>query len=156
MILKDIVLEDFSNYKEPSMFLICPYCSFKCDIENGNKVCQNSELVKLENKNISNENIIKSYLNNNISKAIVLGGLEPFDSQDIKQFIEDFREKSNDKIIIYTGYTEKEVIDRFNWILDYHNLIIKYGRYIPNRNKIYDETLCMYLASDNQYAKEID
>ena len=33
-----IIGEDFTNYKEPSMFLIFPYCNLKCDIENGNQI----------------------------------------------------------------------------------------------------------------------
>jgi hypothetical protein len=38
---------------------------------------------------------------------------------------------------------------------DYKNIIIKYGRYIPNQTPHYDEVLGVYLASDNQYAVRI-
>lgn len=37
--LKGLVEEDFINYKKPSMFLIFPYCSFKCDEECGRDIC---------------------------------------------------------------------------------------------------------------------
>ena len=34
-------------------------------------------------------------------------------------------------------------------------IIIKWGRYIPNRPSRYDEILGVTLASDNQYGKQI-
>lgn len=39
MKIKGIVFEDFLNYKKPSLFIIFPYCSFKCDKDCGLKVC---------------------------------------------------------------------------------------------------------------------
>ena len=36
-----------------------------------------------------------------------------------------------------------------------YGIIIKYGRFIPNQQKHYDEILGVYLASDNQYAEKI-
>jgi hypothetical protein len=35
------------------------------------------------------------------------------------------------------------------------NIIIKYGRFIPNHQPHYDEILGVKLASDNQYAERI-
>ena len=35
------------------------------------------------------------------------------------------------------------------------NIIIKFGRYIPNQKPHYDEVLGVNLASDNQYAERI-
>ena len=35
------------------------------------------------------------------------------------------------------------------------NVIIKFGRYIPGQEKVFDEILGIYLASSNQYAKHI-
>ena len=37
----------------------------------------------------------------------------------------------------------------------FKNIIIKFGRYIPNRNNKYDEILGVTLASDNQFAEKI-
>ena len=38
---------------------------------------------------------------------------------------------------------------------NYDNIIIKYGRYIPNQPSRYDSILGVTLASDNQYAERI-
>ena len=40
-------------------------------------------------------------------------------------------------------------------LYDYKNIIIKYGRYIPNQTPHRDEVLGVNLASDNQYAERI-
>ena len=65
----------------------------------------------------------------------------------------NFRYRHADPIVIYTGYTEDEVKEKFSPIYLYENIIIKYGRYIPNQKSHYDEILGVNLASDNQYAK---
>ena len=95
-------------------------------------------------------------MNNKITSAIVCGGLEPFDSwSDMYFLIQMLRKQTNDDIVIYTGYTEEEVKDKV-YLLDlFPNIIIKYGRYIPNQQPHYDEILGVNLASDNQYAKKI-
>ena len=153
MNLNNIVDEDFINYKKPSMFLVMPHCTFKCGKEN----CQNYKIANLPTIKISETAIIQRYLENPITKAIVFGGLEPFDSEmELYDFIQRFRQKSNDDIVIYTGYTKDEVIDKFNWIFSHHNIIIKYGRYIANDISHYDEILGVKLASSNQYAERYD
>ena len=45
MKIKDVVFEDFVNYKDPSMFIIFPTCTFKCDRECGRAVCQNLKII---------------------------------------------------------------------------------------------------------------
>ena len=80
MTIKGIIDEDFVNYKKPAMVIEFPYCDFKCDKECGEPICQNSSLVNEPNINISYEDIIKRYLANPITEAIVCQGLEPFDS----------------------------------------------------------------------------
>ena len=42
-----------------------------------------------------------------------------------------------------------------NLLKKYKNIIIKFGRYIPNRPKKYDNILGIDLVSDNQYAEVI-
>ena len=37
----------------------------------------------------------------------------------------------------------------------YPNIVVKYGRYIPNSESHYDEVLGITLASSNQYAEKI-
>ena len=156
MKIRGIVYEDFAQYKKPSMFLICPYCSFKCDKENNNQICQNSSLVKVPIIEVNNTTLIQRYINNPITNALVFGGLEPFDSFDeIYSFIKEFRQYSKDLIIIYTGYNENEIINQIEQIKQFKNIIIKFGRYIPDRPSIYDNILGKTLASDNQYAERI-
>lgn len=157
MKIKGIIFEDFINYKKPSMVIEFPYCNFKCDKECGQKVCQNSDLVNSPNEDISIIRIVKTYMENNITNAIVFQGLEPFDSKhDLYQLIKVFREYTKDDIVIYTGYTEEE-LDYEIQVLKrlFKNIIIKFGRFIPNQPSYYDETLGVFLASSNQYAKKI-
>ena len=93
---------------------------------------------------------------NNISKSIVCGGLEPLDSwEDLQNFIMLLRHRSNDPIVIYTGYNKNEIKDKIEWLQSYENIIVKFGRYIPNQETHYDKILGIYLASDNQYAEVI-
>lgn len=92
MKLRGYVEEDFTNYKKPSMFLITPYCDFKCCIENGNNICQNMDVIKAPIIDVDNDELIKRYLNNPITKSIVFGGLEPMDSFDeVREFINTLR-----------------------------------------------------------------
>ncbi len=156
MIIKAIKDEDFVNYKKPSMFVGFPYCTLKCEKECGMKICQNKEMLKSKGIDISVDSLIKRYTNNNISKAIVCGGLEPLDSfQDLCDLISKFRKITDDDIIIYTGYNKEEIIDKMQVLKQYKNIFIKYGRYIPNQKQKYDKILGVTLASCNQYAEKI-
>jgi hypothetical protein len=88
----------------------------------------------------------------------VCGGLEPFDTpEDLLQFVEIARDDFyiQDDIVIYTGYTEEELQDNFYFqqIIQFKNIVIKFGRFRPNQDPHYDEVLGVNLASDNQYAK---
>ena len=162
MIIKGLIDEDFINYKKPAMVIEFPYCSFKCDKECGQPVCQNSPLVNEPNIEISYDDLLTRYINNPITEAIVFQGLEALDSvSDVMNLILWLRIKYNckDDIVIYTGYKEEEV----KWIVDIlssntlinTNIIIKFGRYIPNQEPHLDPILGVNLASDNQYAKKI-
>lgn len=162
MILKGLIDEDFVNYKKPSMVLEFPYCTFKCDKECGRQVCQNSDLASAPDIEIHEYTIIKRYLNNPITEAIVMQGLEPFDSiLTVTNFIHLLRQECNchDDIVIYTGYTKEELqniqIDILTKLKNYDNIIIKYGRFIPDCESHYDEILGVNLASPNQYAERI-
>lgn len=156
MLLKDCQMEDFVNYKEASMFLIFPFCSFKCDKELGCDLCQNSPLTKFPNKDIDIQKLIERYLDNPITHAVVCGGLEPLDSwNDLLDFITQFRRYTEDTIVIYTGFYKEEKEKEVKELQKFKNIIIKFGRYIPNQQKHYDKVLGVYLASDNQYAEKI-
>ena len=158
MQLVNLIQEDFTNYKKPSLFLGFPKCSGKCNRVNGQVVCQNESLKNAEKIEVSADEIMKLYTSNNITKALVCGGLEPLDtSEDLLEIIEAFRKVSNDDIVIYTGYTETEVKNSliYGKLLQYPNIIIKYGRYLMNQKKHFDKILGVYLASNNQYARPI-
>jgi len=158
MRIKGLTDEDFLQYKKPSMFIISPFCTFKCDKENGSQYCQNWSLSKAKSFPVKNELIIERYLNNNITKAIVFGGLEPMDTfEEVFSFIETLRNKykCNDDVVIYTGYTEEEISDKVKKFKSFKNIIVKFGRYRPNQEKHLDPVLQVYLSSDNQYAVKI-
>lgn len=161
MYVKNLVDEDFVNYKITSMFIGCHSCSFKCDKLSGRQVCQNGALANSPDIEISIEKLVDRYLNNPISSAVVFGGLEPFEDIDnVIKFIDLIRSKGNtDDVVIYTGYTEEEVKSHFqNYFLilqRYPNIVIKYGRFIPDQKSHFDDVLGVELQSDNQYAKRI-
>lgn len=155
MKIKGIIDECIGDYKKTSMYIAMPYCSFKCDKENGIKLCQNSQLINEPDIDISYEDLISRYLQNPLTETIIFSGLEPLDSsQDLNKFIKIFRLFSDDDIVIYTGYTENEILTMFKGtsLLKEKNIIIKCGRYRPNQSPHYDELLGIELASDNQYA----
>lgn len=149
-----IIDEDFVNYKKLSMTIMFPFCSFKC----GNDYCQNSSLINEPIIDIPYESLIKRYISNPITDAIVFQGLEPFDSwEDIEKLIYKLRiiYNCNDDIVIYTGYNKEEIEDKIKLLSCFPNIIVKYGRYIYNNKSHYDEVLGVKLASDNQYAEKI-
>ena len=158
MILKNVVMEDCTNYCKTNMFLIFPHCTFKCDKECGMKLCQNSSLINLPNIEISTDNLVRKYINNSITHAIVCGGLEPFDSfDDLLELVEKLRTEydCNDDIVVYTGYNKEEIVDKITKLKNFNNIVIKYGRFIPNQKPHLDPILKIYLASDNQYAEKL-
>lgn len=147
---------DFINYKKISMYIIFPYCTLKCDKENNCTYCQNSPLMKEPDIEISCEELVKRYLSNKMSHAIVCAGLEPLDSfEDLLKLVKAFREASDDDFVIYTGYTEEEVSDKIAQLSKFKNLIVKFGRFRPGQESHHDEILGVKLVSDNQYAKYI-
>lgn len=152
MNIKGLITEDFINYKKPAMTVMFPCCTFKC----GTEYCQNSTLAKEKNINLEINDIVKRYIDNPITEAIVMQGLEPFDSwKDLFDLIIQVRKISKDDIVIYTGYNKNEIEDYIKVLCTFENIIVKYGRYIPGNDKHYDKILGVYLASDNQYAEKI-
>ena len=172
MTIKDVIDEDFVNYKKPSMFIATSRCTFKCEKEDCNVKCQNSSIALQPNIQVSIDSLIQRYLDNSITSAIVFGGLEPCDQlSDILKFIEKFRQVSQDDIVIYTGYLERELnyfrhnrksflsaILRVNRTFSnkddsVNKIIIKFGRFKTSSDKRFDEILGVELASSNQYAQ---
>jgi len=156
MIIKQLLDEDFVNYRKPSMFIGFPSCSWKCEKECGRKVCQNGTLATSPDITIGVKSIVNRYINNPITSSIVCGGLEPFDAwDDLYRLIVYMRVLTQDDIVIYTGYYREEIEEYINELKAFRNIIIKFGRYIPNQEKHYDKVLGVYLASNNQYAEKI-
>ncbi len=155
VVLKGVIDEDFVNYKVPSMVLMFPYCTFKC----GGEYCQNSNLAKSKSIAISIDSICERYIENDITEAIVCQGLEPFDSfEELISFISNLRNMGiEDDVVIYTGYTKEELIEKqyLEQLKTFGNIVIKYGRYLPNDKPHYDNVLGVNLASGNQYAERL-
>ena len=160
MRVKTIVDEDFVNYQKPSMFIGTISCNGKCCVEGGFplSVCQNDGWRGCAPIDIRDEVIIKRYLQNPLTKSIVLGGLEPMEQFDevvalIKTLREDFC--CHDDVVIYTGYYPEEISIILSLLEKYDNIIVKFGRYIPSMKSRFDEVLGVTLASENQYAERI-
>ena len=158
MIIKELRDEDFVNYKKPSMFLGFPTCSFKC-CKEGNfpiEVCQNCELIKSKDIEMSAEQIVERFVNNPITSAVVVGGMEPFDSwEDLLELVKTIRKYVSYDIVVYTGYYKEEIRDKILVLQQFPNVIIKFGRYQQGFQPHYDAVLGIKLVSDNQYAERI-
>ena len=140
------------------MFIGFPCCSFKCNKEAKSIVCQNYVLRESGLIELSYNEIVKKYLDSkDIVSSIVFGGLEPFDTfDDVKNLIEEFRKYTKDDIVIYTGYNKDEIIQQVEYLSQkWKNIIIKFGRFIPNTEQHFDEVLGVKLYGENQYAEKI-
>lgn len=152
MIVKQIIDEDFTNYKKPSMHIVFGNCDWKC----GRDLCHNKEIAAMPDIEVDSSVIVKKYLKNPIISAVVINGLEPFNSfEDMIAFIDELRKFTRDIVVIYTGYTEEEVELELSMLKKYENIVCKFGRYLPNQEPHYDEILGVNLASNNQYGKVI-
>ena len=162
MRIKGITDEDFVNYKFPSMFISTITCSWKCCRDAGvdPSICQNHSLFSAPSKDVPDHWLVQRYISNPITHAIVFGGLEPLDQFDeLLALVKEFRASTDDDIVIYTGYYPTEVPRYIRKLQKYPNIIMKYGRYIPNQVGMFDDVpdpvLGIKLASSNQYGERI-
>lgn len=159
MKVKAVVNERFQDYRKPSLFIATAMCDWKCCLEAGRKpaMCQNSAISRLPTIDIPEEEIFQRYITDPITQAIVIGGLEPLLQQDdVLSLVKYFRgHECQDDIVIYTGYYRHEVLSFVDAVSHFNNIIMKFGRFIPYKNKRYDAVLGVELASDNQYAERI-
>lgn len=159
MRVKSIVSERFQDYKLPSMFIATCFCDYKCCTELGLDIgmCQNAPLAQMEDKDIDDQIIYEQFVKNPITKAVVVGGLEPMiQINEVIKLINLFRNQGeNCPFVIYTGYYPNEIPQPLERLKQYKNIIVKFGRFVPNEKSRYDEVLGVTLASDNQYAKVI-
>ena len=121
----------------------------------------NARLLTAPDIDIKDEQLIERYINNPITKAVVLQGLDPLgNTESVNQTLEFINKlrgyNCNDDIVIYTGFDHHEISSVIEFIKKYfNNVIVKFGRYIVGLPEIYDEVLGVTLASNNQYAKKI-
>ena len=157
--IKGLEDEDFVNYRKPSMFIALGHCDWKCckEVNIPITVCQNSELAKAKDIEVPIRELFDRYINNPITSSVVIGGLEPMTvTSYVLDLLDYFRTHGcDDDFVIYTGYYGVEIPAMMTQLLKYKNIIVKQGRFIPDRPKRFDDVLGVTLASDNQYAERI-
>ncbi len=150
---------NINHYYKNGLLIATISCSFKCLKEQGLpiNICQNSHIGNLPTIEKNIENIIKeNYINNPLQECVIFAGLEPLDQfKEVLNFIEMFRKYKQDDVVIYTGYNENEIVEKVEKLKQYNNIIIKFGRFIKDSEKIFDNVLKIKLASKNQYAIKI-
>jgi len=152
MKLKQILHETYGDYKECSMLLIADNCINKCE------GCHNQHLLQLESKIFPDEEIIKRFVENPLSKAIIFGGLEPMDqAEEVEKFIfTAINMGIACPIIIYTSYNPLSYVFRCSNVMEaikqyLGKVIIKHGPYKKDLKPVFNEDLGVTLASSNQY-----
>ncbi len=156
----NIIDEDFINYRKPAMFIGTVSCDGKCCLESGIPLsaCQNDGWRNSASVYLTNTEICERYLANDLTSAIVIGGLEPIEqTEEVIRLIRVLREvyRCQDDVVIYTGYRRDEIEDELEQLEQFQNIIIKMGRYIPDSESRFDEVLGVSLSSSNQYAERI-
>ena len=152
MKVKEIIFEDFVNYKRPSMFIGTCQCDWKCCIENANCKCQNAGISRYPDIIVEDEKLIELYLDNPITHAVVFGGLEPLlQFEEVVGFIRKFRQYSDDDVVIYTGYFPEEIEDQVSALKNFPNIVMKFGRFRPNESSHFDDVLGVDLPNKEQF-----
>lgn len=157
MKILNVKAEDFTNYKKPAMFIGMGTCTFKCCSEAGisPEICQNYALQH-DYMELDPKTIVGYYMSNSISESLVIGGLEPFDDfMNLLDLIDEFRQNTDDDIVIYTGYYPDEITTYLLYLVAYDNIIIKFGRFIPDEKSHKDKLLGVELVSPNQFAVKL-
>lgn len=157
--IKGVVMEDFVNYRKPSMFVSTHKCDWKCCMEQNLPVttCQNSPLATAKTREVGIKNLIDAYMGNPITQAIVVGGLEPMiNFEEVLELLRELRSRGvDDDFVIYTGYYPEETVHEIVLLREFPNVYVKFGRYIPNVEQRYDELLGVTLASSNQFCQKV-
>lgn len=151
--LKDAV-EVFQDYKKSALLFSTCYCDWKCCHEAGVDIdiCQNQKIAQQREVILPFESVLRK-VNQSFTDAVIFGGLEPLLQPDeVLQCINYLRchEVTKD-ILVYTGYYMEEIDEETLMYLTVCDVILKCGRYIPDRKPKFDAVLGITLASDNQY-----
>lgn len=160
MKIKQVEATNFQDYHKTSMLIATAFCDGKCWRERGleKSDCHNEALLSAPTLEVDAEEIIEDYLNNPLTEAIIFGGLEPMlQFDEVLDFIKLLRNKyhCDDDIVIYTGYNEEEIAAKIEQLRPFKNIIVKFGRYIPGQQKVWDDVLGIYLVSPNQHAVNV-
>lgn len=151
--LKDAV-EVFQDYKKSAILFSTCYCNWKCCHEAGipESVCQNQKVAQQREVYLPFESVLKK-VNQSFTDAVIFGGLEPMlQADEVVQCIQYLRQHGVKKdIVVYTGYYVEEIDEETLAYLAMNDVILKCGRYIPDRKPKFDAVLGITLASDNQY-----
>ncbi len=155
------IRDSFHEYRKSGLLIAVRDCDYKCCHEGGYDIsmCHNYHLDGAKEIELSPDNLGNRIINNNTIDCIVIAGKEPMLDKyfnDIVSTINYLRNnKWNKDIVIYTGYTEEELKEKINILKNNKNIIIKFGRFIPNQKPIYDEIGGIFLANHGQYFKRI-
>lgn len=156
MKVKEVIYEDYVNYRKPSLFIGVCECDWKCCKEDSTCKCQNLAFANYPVTEVSNEKLISEYLENSLTHAVVFGGLEPLKQwEEVLEFIKDFRKKSQDDIVIYTGYFPDEIRSQLEKAKMFPNIFFKFGRYRNSESPHFDEVLGVELANIEQFGMKI-
>lgn len=156
MLVKEVIFEDFVNYKVPSMFIGTCRCNWKCCSESPGVVCQNAGIAKYPDVLVDDDRLIGEYLANPLTKAVVFGGLEPIlQFDEVYGFIQKFRSLCLDDVVIYTGYYPEEIPDQVASLRFLKNIVMKFGRFKANGISHFDEILGVELANQEQFGERL-
>ena len=98
MRVKALETERFQDYKLPSLFLASAYCDFKCCREQhlDTGICQNAPLAQAPTQDVPDTVLYEKFSANPITKAVVIGGMEPFlQIDEVESLLSLFREKGD-------------------------------------------------------------
>lgn len=132
-------------------------CSFKCCPEHP-EICQNNPLCSQPIVPANIKALVNKYREQELATCITFQGLEPLDTlSELMWFIWYLRHYTDDPVFIWTGYTEEEIQSLIELIhrMNFCNIYIKVGRFVPNQPSHIDPILGVALASPNQYCKKI-
>lgn len=156
--LKEIT-EVFQDYKKAALFLGVCFCDWKCCKESGLPLstCQNYSWSNNEIVEVSFNSIVNRIKGNLLTDAVIIGGLEPLiQINEVVQLISYIRQQGlKNDIVIYTGYYDYEIEDNTLLELKKYNVLMKCGRYKPNKIPFFSTLLGITLASDNQYVLKL-
>lgn len=157
MHIKNLIDEDFINYRRPAMFISAPFCDWKCCKEQGRDICmcQNSKAYNSPIIEISDDELVDRFIENPITSAVVVGGFEPLYKTwfpELLSFLRKLRTRTAAEVVVFTGYEESEASEKIDELKKIGNVIVKFGRFIPDQPHHLDSILGVELASPNQHA----